>query len=80
MWQDYVILVIQVSFALSLIPSVLSDDKPAILTSMFNAILLVVLAIVFASLSLWSSSVATFSVAVLWTVLMVQVLRRDHIE
>jgi hypothetical protein len=71
-WQDIVIAVGSLIFALALLPSVLSKHKPALWTSAMTGIVLVVFTIAYASLSLWYATVTTSLAALLWIVLAVQ--------
>lgn len=63
-------------FALALLPSVFSKDKPALWTSLMTGSVLVVFAVVYASLSLWYATFTTALAAGLWIVLAIQKIVR----
>jgi hypothetical protein len=71
-WQDIVISVGAIIFALALWPSILSKDKPALWTSLVTGIVLFVFALTYGSLSLWYAAATTAITASLWIVLVVQ--------
>ena len=71
-WQDLVFTIGQIIFIISLIPSIISKDKPALATSVITAIVLFVFAYVDFSLSLYFASVAVAATGVGWTVLAYQ--------
>lgn len=77
LWQDLVLTGGSVIFAAALVPSVVSANKPAFWTSLSTAVVLVVFAGVYVSLSLWFSSVITFITALLWFTLSFQKLRME---
>jgi len=66
MWQDIVLTVGSIILLLALFPSLLSKQKPAITTSLLTGAVLLVYAIVYASLSLWFSVLATSITGLLW--------------
>jgi hypothetical protein len=63
-------------FIVALIPSVISKDKPALLTSLPTGIVTVVFVGVYVSLNLWYSAVTTALLAVMWLVLAAQKMRQ----
>lgn len=75
-WQDIVIAVVQWVFALTLLPSVLSEDKPALATSVLTGIVLAVLAFTFSTLNLWNATLSTAVVSIMWWILAFQSYRR----
>lgn len=72
-WQDFAISILQWCFALSLIPAVRHPtDKPAFLSSIFTASLLLVMCFVLSTLGFVNSTLATFAVCGMWVTLAVQ--------
>lgn len=78
MWQDSVIALCQLAFLPSMIPTLVGKDKPALITSIMNALIVSIITLTFVTLDLWFS-VFTGSVTVgIWTVLAVQKWRIDR--
>lgn len=75
-WQDWVIGAGQFVFALALVPSVRSSQKPALATSLLTAAGLTAFGVCFATLGLWLSVAGVWSSAAMWWLLAVQVSRR----
>lgn len=71
-WQDIVLGGAQIFFALSLLPSVFSKDKPALATSVMTSFMLYVICFVNYSLNLYGAAVGLFIVAGLWAILAIQ--------
>jgi hypothetical protein len=71
-WQDIILTVGNLLMAASLIPSVVSSDKPALSTSLLSGSILFTFAIVFATLSLWITAFAVSLNVILWFVLALQ--------
>ena len=71
-WQDIVLGGAQIFFALSLLPSILSKDKPAFATSASTSFMLYVIGYVNFTLNLYGASAGLFLVATLWGVLAFQ--------
>jgi hypothetical protein len=71
-WQDIVLAIGSLIFALALLPSVFSQHKPALWTSGLTGVVLVIFAVTYASLTLWYATVTTSLAAILWLVLAVQ--------
>lgn len=71
-WQDMVFTVGNIIFAGSLIPSILSDDKPSVWTSFPTAAFLYLFAYTYITMSLWGSAFAIGLVAICWTILAIQ--------
>jgi hypothetical protein len=74
-WQDIVYSVGNLIFALSLIPSIRSDDKPHLYTSIPTAALLLVFAFTSYTLGLIMTAVVTLIGSALWAVLAVQKIK-----
>lgn len=77
-WQDIVLSIGSWIFAIALIPSVLSKDKPALSSSLMTGSVLGVYAITYVSLSLWVAAASTVLVAGVWFTLAVQKYRADR--
>ena len=71
-WQDIVLSVGSFVFVASMFPSLFSRDKPAILTSVMNGIVLAVYVGTYISIGLNITAIACFILAVLWFVLALQ--------
>lgn len=71
-WQDLILTIGNVIFIIALVPSILSKDKPAILTSILSFLVLMSFAGVYVSLSLWASAVFIFITSILWLILAIQ--------
>ena len=71
-WQDILLSVGQFVFAVALLPSVFSKDKPALLTSCTTAAVLIIFAFVYSTLQLWSATAFASLVGVMWLILAVQ--------
>lgn len=72
-WQDKVFSVGEIVFLTGLIPSLLSEHKPAALTSFATAVMLYAFMTVHASYKLWVAFTLTFITATIWLVLGFQV-------
>lgn len=77
-WQDLVITVGNIIFALALVPSVRSHDKPHLLTSIPTTIALFAFVIAFASLNLVFSAILCSVTTSLWATLAVQKFRSKN--
>ncbi len=71
-WQDIVLAAGSFVFAVALIPTVLSKEKPPLSTSLLTGITLLVFAVVYATLSLWLSFFSTCITAALWLTIAAQ--------
>jgi hypothetical protein len=71
-WQDMILTGAQIFFAISLLPSVFSKDKPAFLTSALTSFMLYVIGVVNFTLNLYGAAFGLFLVATLWGVLAIQ--------
>lgn len=71
-WQDIVLAVGSLIFAIALIPSVISEHKPALSTSILTAAVLAVFTATYATLSLWYATTTTGLTAIIWGVLAFQ--------
>jgi hypothetical protein len=78
-WQDWALATASLIFIIALIPTVRArESKPAISTSIVNALVSASIAGVYLTLSLWFASATTAVNAFLWLVIAVQtrVLKR----
>jgi hypothetical protein len=71
-WQDIILTGAQIFFGLSLLPSIFSKDKPALLTSASTSFMLFVISYVNYTLNLFGASLGLFIVAILWGTLAIQ--------
>jgi hypothetical protein len=71
-WQDIVLSGGIIIFCIALIPSILSNNKPALTTSVVTGIFLVMFTVTYASLDLWFAAAVTALNAALWLTLAVQ--------
>ena len=71
-WQDITLAVGSLIFAIALVPSIMSKDKPALWTSTVTGGVLIVFTGTYASLSLWYATFTTALAAILWIVLALQ--------
>ncbi len=72
MWQDTVIAICQLAFLPSMIPTIISNDKPALSTSLMNAVIVSVITLTFVTLKLWFSVLTGTLTALIWSVLAYQ--------
>jgi hypothetical protein len=83
-WQDWALATASLVFITALIPTVLArESKPAISTSILNALVSASIAGIYLTLSLWFASATTAVNAFLWLVIAVQtrtVRRRRRTE
>lgn len=77
-WQDIVISVAQLIAVFSLMPSIFSEDKPALATCAMDFVLVSIIASCLLSLGLWFSAATAYCIAIAWLVLLVQKYRIDH--
>ena len=73
-WQDVVIGVGNWIFVLALIPSIISNKKPAIATSLITAVVVTVFSYCFFTLELYHSMISSIAVGVSWWILFLQVI------
>lgn len=76
MWQDVVMTLGQFIFAVSLIPTILGNEKPAWSTCIMSSIVLTVYIPTLYSLGLYISVIATVLVAIGWWILFFQSIRK----
>jgi len=70
--QDLILTVGSLIFVVALIPSVLSEHKPALSTSASSGIVLFIFAGVYISLHLWFTAISTSLTGTLWIILAIQ--------
>ena len=76
-WQDIVFTIGAWIFAILLIPSIRSQDKPALTSSFFTATLLSIYVFVYASLYFWGAMISTAVLALAWWILAYQKWRMN---
>jgi len=74
-WQDIVIMVACFGFAIALIPSIRGKRKPEKLSCAITMILLIAIAVSFATLGLWLSFASEITAIIAWGILLLQ--KRD---
>ena len=79
MWQDIYLMVSSVLFAVALIPSILSKDKPALWTSTFTSILLLGTTGAFFSLGLYLSAGGCALTTIAWIILLWQKFKEGDV-
>lgn len=62
----------------SLLPSILSKDKPALATSVMSFLLAVIVGTCLLSLQLWFSAATAYAIALTWMVLVIQKYQINH--
>ena len=77
-WQDLVLAVGLVIFNLALVPSLVSRNKPALLTSTLTALVVTSVIAVYISFSLWFSTVMGTVNFLLWATLAVQAYKQRY--
>lgn len=77
MWQDTVIAICQLAFLPSMLPTLLGSDKPALATSILNAVIVSIIVLTFVTLELWFSVITGFITASIWAILAIQKWRID---
>lgn len=76
-WQDIILSIGSLAFSIALIPTIRAYEKPAISTSLMTAFFLGTFVVVDMTLNLPFAAVTNVLAVILWTVLAVQVLRRN---
>jgi len=71
-WQDVILTGAQLFFAVSLLPSIFSKDKPAFLTSASTSFMLYVICYVNFTLNLYGAAAGLFLVATFWAILAIR--------
>ena len=77
-WQDLVVGVGSAVITLSLIPTVLAEEKPALATSLITGTILAIFAITFFTLELWLTAAVNVFTSLLWFTLFFQKVLRKH--
>ncbi len=72
MWQDYVLTIGFILFAIALIPMVVGNIKPALSTGLLTSFVLFTQIFIFITLGLWLSVILTAVNCGLWTTLTIQ--------
>jgi len=73
-WQDWVIMIGCFILGFALIPSIISEFKPAFSTCLMSTIILLSFTFAFATLKLWLSTVAEAFACLMWLILLIQVV------
>lgn len=75
MWQDTVIAICNLAFVPAMLPTILGNDKPALSTSVLNALIVSIIAFSLATLQLWLAFTSATVIAFIWAILAVQKLK-----
>lgn len=78
MWQDVVLAICQLAFVPAMVPTLLGPDKPALSTSVMNAVIVTTIATTMATLGLWFAVSTAALIALIWAVLAVQKFKLDR--
>ncbi len=79
-WQDIVISIAQLCFIFAMIPSIKSNDKPALATSVMNVLLVCTISFCLLTLHLWFSALTAITIAITWAILAVQKMNLNKIK
>lgn len=71
-WQDIVIASCQLAFLPSMLPTLLGKDKPALSTSIMNALIVAIITLTMSTLNLWFSVATGTLTSLIWAVLAIQ--------
>lgn len=71
-WRDLILTAGTFVFIVGLLPSVFSNDKPALATSLVTGTTLLVFTVIYLTLSLWFTALLTAVIAGLWFTLAIQ--------
>jgi hypothetical protein len=71
-WQDWTMMVGSFVFALALLPSVLSKEKPAVSSSIITGTTLLVFTVCYATMNLWLSFSTSLLTVIMWYILAIQ--------
>lgn len=71
-WQDIVIGVVQFCYIIALVPTIRGKNKPELVTSAMNVVLVMIVTFCLLTLRLWLSALSAFGVGLTWGVLAVQ--------
>ncbi len=75
-WQDIVLMVGGFFFAVSLIPAVISSNKPPVATSLPTGMVLIIFVIVYTTLHLWLAALSVGLTGLIWLILAFQMMFR----
>ncbi len=71
-WQDIVMMIVGFTFSFSLLPSLMSKNKPARSTCILTASGLAILTLCMATLGLWLTFIANLMTTIVWFGLAIQ--------
>jgi hypothetical protein len=74
MWQDTVLMIVSFLVSAALIPTILSDTKPHLTTSITTVLALIIVCICFATLGMWLTMTANIIACLAWIILLAQKL------
>ena len=76
-WQDLVLSGAAFVVTLSLIPTILGKDKPALATSILTTTVIALVSFAFATLHLWAAALTNGLASAAWLVLALQKFRQN---
>lgn len=79
-WQDVVIAVCQLAFLPSMLPTLLGTDKPALITSVMNAVIVAIITFAMATLGLWFAVITGVTTSGIWVVLAFQKFKINKVK
>lgn len=71
-WQDIVIASCQLAFLPSMLPTIFGRDRPALSTSIMNAVIVAIITLTMSTLHLWFSVVTGIITTLIWLTLAIQ--------
>jgi len=74
-WQDIIMMIGGFIFAVALVPSVRSKDKPALSSSLTTGTVLLVFCVCYATLDLWLAFSSTILTVIMWYILAYQKMK-----
>ena len=77
-WEDWLLALTQVGFALALLPTLLGPEKPAMITCLSTSVILQLCAWVYRRRELWWSAACCATVALEWILMYLQQVNWTH--
>jgi len=75
-WQDWVLSFATMMLGMSLIPTIRSDDKPALSTSILTTVFVFVIGTTMVTMELWLSAAMNYLIVLGWGTITLQKLRQ----
>ncbi len=77
LWQDIILTGGSIVFIFALLPTIFSDDKPPLASSIPTGAVLFVFAVVYFSLHLWTTGITNLIISSLWFIIAFQKFLSD---